>query len=157
MSERLSLCEAVAGAWSAFERSTALSSHITPSIPILFFGDMDAYRQSKIRTLTVGLNPSSHEFPADSPFQRFPLARGIPASDTDCYLNSLSAYFRAYPYRDWFSAFEPTLNGLGVSYYEGQPSTALHTDICSPVATDPTWSNLNEETRKELATYGVPL
>ncbi len=157
MRKRSSLGEAVEGAWLTFERATALSSHITLSIPILFFGDMDAYQRSEIRTLTVGLNPSFHEFPADSPFQRFPLAEGISASDTDCYLDALSAYFGADPYRSWFSAFEPTLNGLGASYYEGQLSTALHTDICSPVATDPTWSSLDEETRKGLETYGVPL
>lgn len=157
MNERSSLCEAVVGAWSAFERATTLSSHITPSIPILFFGDLDAYQQSGTRALTVGLNPSFHEFPMDSPFQRFPLAKGITAGEPDRYLDALSAYFRADPYRSWFSAFELTLNGLGASYYEGQPSTALHTDICSTMATDPTWSGLDRETRRTLEADGVPL
>ena len=157
MNERSSLCGAVVGAWSAFERATALSSHITPSIPILFFGDLDAYQQSGTRILTVGLNPSFHEFSMDSPFQHFPLAKGISASEPDRYLDTLSAYFGADPYRSWFSAFELTLNGLGASYYEGQPSTSLHTDICSPVATNPTWNGLDRKTRMTLEADGVPL
>ena len=123
-------------------QASALPSCVRPSMPILFFGDLHAYSFSKVRVLSVGLNPSLHEFPPDSPFRRFPLAEGVTASDPDLSLDALSAYFRTDPYRSWFSAFEPMLNGLDVSYYEGRTSTALHTDICSPVATDPTWSGL---------------
>ena len=93
-----------------------------------------------MRVLSVGLNPSLYEFPADSPFRRFPLAEGVTLREPEPYLDALSAYFRTDPYCSWFSAFELMLNGLGASFYEGKPSTALHTDICSPVATDPTWS-----------------
>src|SRR5207302_11346114 len=46
-------------------------------------------------------------------------------------------------YTDWFSYYEPVLSGMGASYYAGADNTALHTDICSPVATTPTWSKLN--------------
>ena len=49
------------------------------------------------------------------------------------------------------------LNGLGASFYEGKPSTALHTDICSPVATDPTWSGLDWGEQKALEKEGGPL
>ena len=107
--------------------------------------------------MTVGLNPSLHEFPADSPFRRFPLGEGVTVSETDRYLDSLSAYFQTDPYRGWFSAFEPLLNGLKASYYDGQPSTVLHTDICSPVATDPTWSSLDRAVQKALEKDGGPL
>ena len=94
---------------------------------------------STLRVLTVGLNPSLQEFPADRPFSRFPLDEGTAGRGRDHYLYALSSYFRTDPYRAWFRAFEPLLNGAGASYYEGFTSTALHTDICSPVATDPTW------------------
>ena len=73
------------------------------------------------------------------------------------YLAAVSAYFRTDPYRAWFRAYEPLLEGLGASYYEGRESTTLHTDICSPVATDPTWSLLDERDRTALADDGVPL
>ena len=151
------LDEIVDRAWRAFRHAAALPSRISPALPILFFGNLHAYRSSKMRVLTVGLNPSRHEFPVDSPFQRFPLAEGVTTSGPAHYLDTLSAYFRADPYRGWFSAFEPLLNGLKASYYEGQPSTALHTDICSPIATDPTWSSLDQASQTALEKDGGPL
>ena len=39
----------------------------------------------------------------------------------------------------------------------GQPSTVLHTDICSPVATDPTWTGLDPAVQKALEKDGGPL
>ena len=152
-----SLDNAVDGAWRAFGRAAALPSRVTPAVPILFFGDLDAYRASPLRVLTVGLNPSLREFPADEPFRRFPLAEGVTAGEPDLYLDALSAYFSTDPLRDWFNSFEHLLNGLGSSYYSGHPSTALHTDICSPVATDPTWRKLDAAARSALKTAGCPL
>ena len=151
------LSRLLAEAWNSFGRAAALQTRVTPAIPILFFGDLDAYCSSHLRVLTTGLNPSLKEFPVDSPFQRFPLAESTNTIGMDRYLASLSAYFRVAPYRSWFSAFEPFLNGLGASYYEGQCSTALHTDICSPVATNPTWSGLDRSEQDTLAADGVPL
>ena len=69
----------------------------------------------------------------------------------------MSGYFRICPYSKWFNAFEPLLNGLGASYYEGGASTALHTDICSPVATDPTWNDLDKADQTALMDHGHPL
>ena len=146
MSERFlmrqPLSEQVALAWHAFDRVADRTCRVTPAVPILFFGDLDAYRASPLRVVTVGLNPSRKEFPAGEPFRRFPLAKRNRESSR--YLNAMSAYFCTDPYRSWFNTFEPLINGLGASYYRGGASTALHTDICSPIATDPTWSRLDE-------------
>ena len=109
--EQASLGEVVARAWGAFGHAAALPSRVSPSVPILFFGNLHAYFSSRMRVLTVGLNPSLHEFPADSPFRRFPLTEDITVSEPDRYLDALAAYFRTDPYRGWFSAFEPLLNG----------------------------------------------
>ena len=144
-------------AWDAFRRASALTSRVEPAVPILFFGDLDAYRESPVRALTVGLNPSLREFPPPSPFRRFPLAAKTAPGDHDRYLAALSAYFTTDPYRRWFSAFEPLLGGAGASYYPGSPSTVLHTDICSPVATDPTWTGLDARERVLLESDGGPL
>ena len=144
-------------AWELFERAAALEARVTPAVPILFFGDVEAYLLSPIRVVTVGLNPSLSEFPRDDPFRRFPLAADTGRGDPERYLNAMSAYFRTDPYRQWFGHFEPLLNGMGASYYEGQPSTVLHTDICSPVATNPTWSRLRDTDRTALAADGVGL
>ena len=145
-------------AWRAFDRASRLPSRVTPAAPILFFGDLHAYRTSPLRVLTVGLNPSLFEFPADEPFQRFPLVGGERGQEPSRYLDAMSAYFRTDPYRSWFRAFEPLLNGTGSSYYESEAAcTALHTDICSYVATDPTWSKLPKVDRTALEADGGPL
>lgn len=144
-------------AWRAFERAGRLQHRVSPAVPILFFGDLDAYWASPLRILTVGLNPSLQEFPRAMPRVRFPRAKGVTARDSDRYLDALSAYFRTRPYRRWFNSFEPLLQGAGSSYYGGQPSRALHTDICSPVATDPTWSRLDVASTRILEADGGPL
>ena len=154
---RMNLDRAVMVAMRAFERAAEQLFCVTPAVPILFFGDLHAYRASPLRVLTVGLNPSLHEFPVDDPFRRFPLARAGLDREPRRYLDAMSGYFRTDPYRGWFSAFEPVLNGLGASYYEGGASTALHTEICSPVATNPTWSRLHENDRSALEADGGPL
>ena len=141
-----------------FDRAAGLPPRVTPAAPILFFGDLDAYRASPLRVLTVGLNPSWHEFPAGNPFQRFPLLNGGSTDrEPSRYLDAMSAYFHAHPYRKWFRAFERVLDGAGTSYYTGKAAVALHTDICSPVATNPTWSRLGDTDRAGLEADGGPL
>lgn len=152
---RRRLNRSVAQAWDAFDRAADLPSRVTPAAPILFFGDLDAFAVSPLRVLTVGLNPSLHEFPAGEPFRRFPnLTGGSSDREPGRYLDAMSAYFHADPYRRWFSALEPLLGGARASYYPGEVSTALHTDICSPVATNPTWSQLGETARGGLKVDG---
>lgn len=151
------LSEAVALAWRAFDRVADRDCRVTPAVPFLFFGDLDAYRASPLRVVTVGLNPSRKEFPPGEPFRRFPLAEGNLNREPSRYLDAMSSYFRMDPYSRWFNAFEPLVNGLGASYYTGAASTALHTDICSPVATDPTWSSLGKSDRAALEADGGQL
>ena len=157
MDEEERLGQAVEVAWLAYDNAAELSVRVSPAAPILFFGDLEAYSQSILRVLTVGLNPSRLEFPASRPFSRFPLCEGSNGREPGRYIEALSSYFRTCPYRSWFSAFEPLLNGLGTSYYTGDTSTAIHTDICSPVATDPTWSRLGEADQSILEADGGPL
>ncbi len=157
LAEWANLGDLVERAWRSFERAGALPSRVGPAIPILFFGGLDAYRGSPLRVLTVGLNPSLEEFPAGDPFLRFPFAAEVAIGDRDRYLEALAAYFRTNPYRNWFRHFEPLLSGMQASYYRGEASTALHTDICSPIATDPTWSRLGEGDRALLEADGGPL
>lgn len=152
-----SLDSVVSGAGHSFDRAAALGSRVCPAVPVLFFGDLDAYLGSALRVVTVGLNPSLKEFPSDDPFLRFRLAENAGREDSGRYLEALSAYFRTKPYGEWFGNYEPLLNGMGASYYNGATSRVLHTDICSPVATDPTWSHLSETDRAVLVDDGAPL
>jgi hypothetical protein len=137
---------------------TLLPHLVRPSIPILFFGDSEAYFASPLRVISVGLNPSREEFPPNDPYRRFPGAHALDARDPEAYLAILNGYFRAAPYTGWFNpSFEPLLRGLGASYYTGRASVALHTDLCSPLATDPTWSGLDRDEQAALEPQGRKL
>jgi hypothetical protein len=134
---------------------------VTPSIPILFFGDTDRYLSSKLKVITVGLNPSRSEFPTEDRFLRFGGARGVyprilDGAGYDVYLKALNGYFRNHPY-GWFGCFEDLLVGLGCSYYGQARNVALHTDLCSPLATDPTWKGLPAEVQSRLIQPGGTL
>ena len=151
----------VEGAWRLYHQAEASPFVVRPSIPILFFGDSQRYFRSALKVITVGLNPSLAEFPVDDPFTRFAQAKhvypGILCGQYSVdYLHALNDYFRCAPYKRWFNAFEPLLNGMESSFYDGQTNTALHTDLCSPLATNPTWSRLTDE-KARLEVEGVPL
>jgi hypothetical protein len=150
------------GAWRAYQRATENCGEVVTknSRPIAWFGDLVAYAASPTRILTVGLNPSQIEFPALDHDCRFPLASGAEASST-AYRKSLNAYFRTDPYWPWFCTFCTMLEGMNASF-DGRygPNTAVHTDLCSPVATSPTWSKL-QKMDPDACTFlkgdGVPL
>ncbi len=154
--QRKQFAELATASWSAFDAAEQLR-RVTPAMPILFFGHLANYLVSRPRVLTVGLNPSGHEFPEDNRFLRFPLAEGNKGREPVHYRKALSAYFRTKPYCEWFNSFEQVLKGVGASYYPGAGSTALQTEIGSPVATDPTWSRLRRAKQKELEAIGGPL
>ena len=148
-----------ARAWAVWEQARATFPNVVvaPSVPVLYFGNADAYATSDLRVVSVGLNPSVAEFPSSDPFERFPRTRRHGDRNIASYMASLNRYFETSPYRSWFGAFEPLLNGLGASYYLGALNTALHTDLCSPVATDPTWSRLTPHQQRDLIAQGRPL
>lgn len=129
---------------------------VSPAAPVLFFGSLVGYEASCLRIATVGLNPSHHEFPSppEDPFMRFPNAD---SDDVAVYLSALSSYFRNCPYRSWFGSYEEVLQGMGTTYYGEEENTALHTDIGSVLPTDPTWSRLGDQVRKQLTQKGASL
>ncbi len=146
----------VKDAWKAFE-CAAPSSRAHPAMPILFFGDLEAYSASPVQVVTVGSNPSSAEFP-EGCFRRFPGCKGITATERARYLRGLCSYFDADPYWRWFHSYDAALRRAEASYCPGKKtSTALHTDFGSPVATNPTWSELEEPERRALQERGDPL
>jgi hypothetical protein len=133
---------------------------VKPSIPIMFFGDYKKYFDSKLRVITVGLNPSDKEFPKPSEdcFKYFPDAKNlVNAEKRDCqiHLQSLSRYFKKEEhYSHWFKNYECALKGMESSYYNNRNNAALHTDFCSPLATKITWSNLDQQTQSQLEESG---
>jgi hypothetical protein len=154
------LHELAARAWEQYRVAelAGLPHLVRPSIPILFFGDSERYLASPLRVLSVGLNPSREEFPRAAPYRRFLGGETLNGNTTHAYLHVLNGYFRADPYKDWFNpSFEPLLRGMEASYYDGARSAALHTDLCSPLATDPTWSGLDRHQQAVLEPEGRKL
>jgi hypothetical protein len=153
-------------AWRLHHKALAAEPAIRvtrPSAPILYFGDLDAYRESPVRVVTVGVNPSGEEFPRHAPWSRFAcgdlaVAESVDAERMRSYLAALNEHFRRNPYTRWFNrSYERVLNGMNGSYYGNAPITALHTDVCSPLATTPTWRLLQPCEKQALAAAGVPL
>ena len=152
-------------AWQAYGQFEDQPFLVKPSIPILFFGDSNRYFSSELKVITLGLNPSRIEFPEKERFWRFSRARGIhpriiEGAFYDEFLQALNGYFLSppnHPYKTWFNSFEHLLTGLDCSYYGNAPNTAVHTDLCSPLATNPTWRNLSSEAQTGLIQCGTSL
>lgn len=167
-------------AWAMYDLS---QTHVLkPSLPILWFGDLEAYLQSDLRIITVGLNPSAEEFTSgfsgagndvDAWSYRFPAARKVHSlvgsEKRQVVRTALNKYFVEQPY-GWFSGFERVLNGMDATYgYRDEPEDtdeasaplqqriALHTDLCLPLATAPTWSKLEKSDQRRLVKTGAPL
>lgn len=108
--------------------------------PILWFGNLQAYKASPLRILTVGINPSEDEFPNNT-FRRFPAWNELSVEN---YFKGLNEYFNVEAY-NWFTQLSNSISFDEIwncSYITDQrQNTALHVDFCTPIATNPTWSN----------------
>ena len=128
-------------------------------IPILWFGDLNKYRRSKSKIITVSLNPSNNEFgnikkgiPYNTQF-RFPDYTG----SIESLITSYNNYFNLdrNPYNSWFKAsFGSILNSFDASHYNIAKNNALHTDIAIPYATDPTWTGLTSVDKRYFEPIG---
>jgi hypothetical protein len=138
---------------------------VSNSIPVLYFGDLKRYTLSRLKIVTVGLNPSDVEFKED----RFGI-KDLKSCTLAQFEQSLGDYFKSQPYSQWFDqGFEKLLQCLDASYYGehhpgkvpawwgAQPNVVLHTDIGTPLATSPTWSKLPRRVTERLQETGFPL
>lgn len=118
------------------------------SLPIIWFGDSRSYFSSKKRIVTIGLNPSLKEFSK----HRFNTTIDWTKPDAKVRLSeTLDQYFSFNPYWSWFRWFEAVLNFLGASYKAGSfTNRAIHIDVHSSLATNPTWGGLDDAIREKL-------
>lgn len=125
------------------------------SPPILYFGSLPAYFASPLRVVTAALNPSSNEFPDGTPALRFP---GACERYPERHFEALNNYFEHAPYWEkWFKHADVLLDGLGVGFRAGRSCRDLHTDLCSPLATQPAFTDLTKWQQDELERKGMPL
>lgn len=134
--------------WEDFVAKRNLETTVKPSIPIIWFGDLEGYKKSSKKIITIAINPSNDEFPADNPFLRFPRAQDFYAKDTlnnsdkNNLILALNEYFKEKPYDAWFNHYEKVLNSFDASYKNGN-NISINIDICTAIATNPTWNYLN--------------
>ena len=120
------------------------------AIPIAWFGNIEQYFKSRTKVLTISLNPSYNEFPqwGKQRFQDLTAIRdGIIQKDypLDLMMKNYNDYFKFNPYMQWFSFYERRLNELDCSYYDTpEKNTAIHIDMYSAIATEPTWGKLSD-------------
>ena len=130
---------------------------VKPSLPIVFFGDINSYNNQNLKIVTVGKNPSNREFQLNKElysYVRFPDFK----NDIDSLELSLNNYFKHKPYSRWFNSYEPFLNGMESSYYpKNSLNKVIHTDICSPISTNPTWSLLTKNQQNFLFEIGFKI
>lgn len=137
-----------------------IKSVIVDTVPILYFGDYESYKNSNIKIVTVSLNPSNQEFldkgDTEYRFFRFPEAEGLKgkkelsSADIEKYIKSLNMYFETgNSYDGWFDNNRKYLfDILNASYYNRCENRVIHIDIATPIATDPTWGRLNKEVQQ---------
>lgn len=149
--------------WNDFLIKRSIPFTDKTPIPILWFGNYDEYIESEVKVLTVGLNPSSMEFKEKRNSAnwdvcvRFPKASSLTSKikltkgDIDTYKEAMCEYFTiGSDYWNWFKYNERILNALDASYKNKSMNRALHIDIYSPIATDPTWGGLSYRQKKQL-------
>ena len=157
----------IKNSWAGFQKTKTCPFVVPNTIPILWFGDYNAYNTSELRIVTIGLNPSDREFidkvgSAPSVLLRFPKAaslvgkKTLSLSDICIYRSAMNSYFtnvnafggNTY-YKPWFSSNEVALSGFDASYMPGKINTAIHIDLETPIATIK-WSKLSKGQRLVL-------
>ena len=157
-----SLDNLIKNVWSDFQNVKVDPCIVKNSIPIIWFGDMNAYLgNGNRRIVTIGLNPSKREFQDSnlslSKCVRFPnasyLVNNISLNSLEIpdYIAAMNEYFVLKPYTTWFNHYERILNQLDSSYFNKIGyHHAIHIDACSPVATDPAWGGLCSSQKNRL-------
>ena len=137
-----------------FKRKKDLSFVVKDSIPIVWFGDIDAYFASNLKVVTIGLNPSDQEF-SSKRFDIIDFDNGNIDSQIDQLKKTLCNYFKKNPYWKWFNKYKKLLDAKNCSYENNKGNTAIHIDLMTAIATNPTWSRLKQNEKARI--QNIPL
>lgn len=153
--------------WADFQSKKSLGFVVNPTIPILWFGNLDEYEKSALKIVTIGLNPSCMEFCSvkgsksfDVPL-RFPKAASLvnasilSSGEIALYKQAMNKYFINNPYCEWFRYNERILHALDASYRLPDKHRAIHIDIYTPIATSPTWGGLSSNEKAQIVSSNV--
>jgi len=125
---------------------------VKDSIPVIWFGDLRKYENSKKRILTIAINPSANEFQGNR-FIKINL-RKITPTKVNKLQETLNDYFCNNPYMRWFNQYEKLLNNLDATYFccNHYRNHAIHIDIYTAIATKKSWSKLDKNVKKAFDT-----
>ena len=116
---------------------------------IIWFGDINEYIKSKLKVVTIGLNPSDKEFPVENGrFNFVEFDEDVTGGSLRNLEETLNQYFYKNPYK-WFNKYDRILSFVNSSYH-GENGSAIHIDVCSAIATNPTWGNLSKKEKKAI-------
>lgn len=140
---------------------------IKDSNPIIWFGNLQEYKLSHTKVVTVALNPSCREFLTEKnvklPNPRFKEVNLQNYSETEMLelIDTLNNYFdgkNANPYMQYFNQYEELLHAVNASYFRKQyENTAIHIDAYSAIATFPRWGDLDVHLKNMLKSSGKEL
>ena len=141
-----------------------------PSIPILWFGDLEEYTKSEKKIVTIAINPSNIEFKENNKSNSFSFVRykggeaiynkeKLDINDKKVYCEILNRYFKDKPYRTWFNFYERILKYVEGSYYiDKAKNVAIHIDIQTPLSTEPTWGNIKDnDIKAKISSEGMEI
>ena len=107
------------------------------SIPIVWFGNLERYSKSKVKVLTISINPSCIEFPrlGKQRFKDLTIIRNAilrKEYPVDIMVRNYNDYFKFNPYMQWFNFYERRLNEIDCSYFDTKSTNTAITLICTP-------------------------
>jgi hypothetical protein len=149
-------------AWKSFEMCEKLGCTPKGSCPVFYFGDLSKYQKLPRRIVTVGKNPSFHEFDGHIEMQEL---RGFNKIRNERYhLNDIgffderfTDYFQKKPYWRWFKPLDVFIAALGFGEFR---DGVIHTDFLTPIATQPTWNEFeknHKDASLEVRNLGIKI
>jgi hypothetical protein len=149
------LNQIISDAWVLWDYAHQKYPRFVPknSAPILWFGNENAYQNSHVKLVTIGVNPGPLSFPARRPWHLYPkLEAADSRRDSTTYREAMNEY----KFDGWFKPFNALLAPLGACYVQPSQHEALHLDLC-PIMTTELWSKLPPHIKNDLAQRGVDL
>ena len=113
--------------FNEFMRSDFTNCIVPFSIPIIWFGDVESYFKSRLKVITVSLNPSNNEFGNTKKDIAYTTKFRFPDFDgtSNTLYNAYNNYFKSNPYNSWFKAsFKSTLKSFSASFYGDEENIA---------------------------------
>lgn len=152
--------------WDDFLMKKELPFVTRKSVPIIWHGDIDKYKNSELKVVTASINPHFRAFDKNSKqfltedlnyFEKVSQKNEITNDDKDRFINIFNNYFNtneSYEKDNIFSSYESLTKGLSAGY-KGSVNAMLHIDLYSAISTDKLWSKLNKKEKNEIINIDI--